>query len=72
MCVMRSEEGVLSGCESHSIKTMYGFDIYLDFLPPAIVLLPFLKRVCTVDALFDLCCVCGGELVNNLATYVIF
>ena len=47
--VMRSEEGVFLGCESQSIKTMYGIDLYLDYIPPAIVLVYFLKRVCTVD-----------------------
>ena len=68
---MRSEEGVFSGCEYNCIKTMYGFELQLDFLPPAIVLVYFLKRVCKVDGQFDLCRGCGGELVINLATYVI-
>ena len=44
MSCLRSEEGVFSGWESHSIKVAYDFDLLYDFLPPAIILV-LLKRV---------------------------
>ena len=50
---------------------VYVFDIWFDFLPPACILVNFLKCVCTVDAKFVLCRGCGGELLKHLATNVI-
>ena len=45
MC-LRSEEGVFSGCKSHSIRIAYDIDLSLDFFPPARVLVYFLKSLC--------------------------
>ena len=64
---MRSEEGVFSGCESHSIRIMYGSDLLYDFLPPASVLVYFLKRMRIMLVLYA-CRGYGGEFANNLVT----
>ena len=65
MSCLRSEEGVFSGWESHSIKVVYDFDLLYDFLPPEIILV-LLKRVCTL--VLGVCSGCGGDSVDNLTT----
>ena len=42
---LRSEEGVFSGCKSHSIRIAYDLDLFLDIFPPAGVLVYFLNRL---------------------------